>query len=348
MVEIIQKGKLAIRERAIIARSLAALILTESSIGRPLANLAHEIKNSRLKSTLLIISEEVKESSIALSIRKREQLFGSLFIEMVKIGESLGTLPTMLIRLAEYYDQQQNFYYAIIRKIRPPLIVLIGSICALISVMIFLIPGIIDKITTSAVPVPSVTGIALKIIVFFQGAFIPGMVLLPIFFCIALAGFYLNWFPFFEKIIWHIPLIGALMRHFRLERFFSALSTAISTGIPEKKAIGLAALESKSRSIIQILHPEKNLSSTETMETMSGHLEENNIIPPLIKETIQATDSISETGAVLKKVAAFYQETILSLLSSALIILQPLAVVVTGLVILTLLIALYLPFLGTV
>jgi general secretion pathway protein F len=346
MVETIQKGKLTIRERAIIARSLAALILTESSIGKPLADLAHGIKNIKVKSTLLIISEEVNESTIASAFTKKEQLFGSLFTETVKIGESLGTLPVLLIRLAEYYDQQLNLFHTVVRKIRPPLIMLMGSIGALISVTAFLIPGIIAKITTRVRPLPLATEMALKIIALFQEAIIPGIVILSIVFCLALAaGSSLNRFTFFEKIVWHFPLIGALIRYARLERFFSALSTAISNGIPEKKAIGLAALESESRSIIQILHPATYLSSTETLGTFSGHLVKNNIIPPLIKETIQATDSISETGAALKKVAAFYQETLLSLLSPALIILQPLAVIVTGLVILTLFIALYLPFL---
>jgi type IV pilus assembly protein PilC len=346
MIEKIQKGILTIRERAIIARSLAAVILTEPLIGKSLANLAQGIKNHRLKSTLLIISEEVKESSIASTITKREQLFGSLFTEMVKTGDSLGTLPAILIHLAEYYDQQKNFYHAITKKIRPPLIMLMGSIGALFSVMAFLIPGIIGKTTSLARPVPAVTEIALNIIVFFQGAAIPGSAFLLIVFCLALAtGFFLNGIPFFEKIVWNIPLIGTLIRHSRLERFFSALSTAISNGVSAEKALNLAALESKSNSIIRMLHLPNNLSATKMIGTMSGYLEKNKILPPLIKETIQATGSISETGAVLKKVATFYQETILSLLSPALIILQPLTVLVTGLVLLTLLIALYLPFL---
>jgi type II secretory pathway component PulF len=345
MVETILKGNLTTRERAIIARSIAALILSESSIERPLTNLSHGIKNKRLRLTLLFISEEVKRSSIVSAIIKNEKFFGAFFTEMVKIGDSIGTLPAMLIRLAEYFDQQQNICYTIEKKTVPPFIILTGSIGALISFLAFLIPGILQKIALSSAPRPSATEIALKTIAFFQEVFIPALILLPVFFCITLLStYFLMKFPSFEKIIWHIPLIGPLIRFFRLERFFSALSTAFLSGIPEKQALRLAVPESKSGSIIHLLQPETKLSSTETLSSLLGHLEKKNIIPPLIKETIQAAGSISTTGEVLKKIAVFYQETMMSRLSPALIFLQPLAVAVTGLAILTLLIALYLPF----
>ena len=345
MDEEIQKGTLTTKERAIIARSLAALILTESSIQRPLANLANGIKNLRLKSTLLIISEEVKESSVASTIIKREQLFGSLFTEMVKIGHSSGSLPVMLVRLAEYYDQQHTLFRTIVRKIRPPLIISATSIGALISVTAFLIPDIIDKIAATAVPVPAATGIALKTIALFQKAFVPSLIFLPIFFCLTLAvTLFLGRYSSYEKIIWHFPLIGEFIRISRLERFFSALSATVSNGIPEKKALCLSAHESHSRNIIHLLHSAAGRSSVETLEAISGHLEKQHILPPLLKETLRPAGSIYEKATVLKKMAAFYQEIMLSLISPALIILQPLSVMVTGLLILTLIIALYLPF----
>jgi type II secretory pathway component PulF len=348
MIQTIQKGKLPVKVRAMIARSLAALIITEPSIGKQLANLSHGIKNRRLRSTLLFISEEIKKSSVVTAIIKNERLFGTFFTEIVKIGDSMGTLPVMLIHLADYYDQHQNLFHCMIRKTVPPLIMLAGSVGALISLMALLVPVIIHKIATSPAHLPSATEFALKTIAHFQEAFIPGLILLPVFFCIALVSRYcLMRYPFFEKIVWHIPGIGALIRLSRLERFFSALSTALSNGIPEKHALLLSVHESKSRSFIQILHPVTDCSFTETLESLLGHLEKNDIIPPLIKETIQAADSSSGTGAVLKKVTVFYQETMMSLLNPALIILPPLTVAVTGLAILALLLALYLPFFAT-
>jgi type II secretory pathway component PulF len=343
---LIHTGTLSTKERAIFARSLAALILTESSIERSLANLANGVKSLRLKSTLLIISEEIKVSSVASAIIKKDKLFGSFFTEMVKMGDSSGTLPVVLVRLAEYYDQQLTFFQTIVRKIRPPLIMITGSIGALVSMMIFLIPGIIDKITSTAGPLPKATEFALHTLVFSQKAIVPGLILLLILCFLACALIaYLNRYSSFEKIIWHFPLIGEMIRITRLERFFRALSATFSNGIQEKNAIHLSAYESKSRSIIQLLRPTDTHSSVETLEVLSGHLERHSILPPLIKDSIRPGASISETGAAFRKVAVFYQEKMFSMLCPALILLQPLAVMVTGLLFLSLLLVLYLPFL---
>jgi type II secretory pathway component PulF len=335
-------GRLGDSELAGVARSLATLMAAGWPHEKILPAMAERTSQKQVRDALVQISKKTDNAhSLATTFSQWEELFGSLFCEMLRTGETRGTLPATLLRLAEFYEQQRYLTKTVVQKIRQPLLVIAVSIGAIVAVAAYLVSCASTTITVSSNRYVILT----EIISYLHSR--SALMLLSAFTLIVLvlSTGLLNTVRLrpFEKIGWGIPLLGSWVRKARLQRFFLSIATALMGGMTLEPSIKYAIMQSNSGLIRQAIIS-GNSGIPQRLDGLMALLESKKLISPLIKETLKDAGSLVEAGDLLKKIGRFYQESIISSVSAVVIILEPLIIAVTGLLALSLLLALYLPF----
>ncbi|MBN1128023.1 MAG: type II secretion system F family protein [Chitinispirillaceae bacterium] len=336
-------GQMTIRERSLIARSLAALIVSGSSYEKAFASIAEQTGSGALRSTLLRMHEELKKSDLVSLLKKQEKLFGSLFRTVIETGESTGTTVLSLLRLADYYDQQAHLKKTVTGKIGNSALITIGTIGALLFAAYFLLDRAEGNAVAETAQQNVITSIALAISTFilsFNGmVFLLLSAILPLLF---ITGIFMVRLTVLETVIWKIPLFGEWRRKNALQCFFLTLSLLLTGGVALESAIRCASAESRSGSLCRIFAL-LAASPPVTMNSLADLLESQKLIPYLVGKRLSESMPPTDNADLVKKTGLFYQEAIIQSASAAVIVLGPLLIAITGLLLFSLLAALYMP-----
>jgi type II secretory pathway component PulF len=333
-------GRISMKDRSLMARSLAAFIASGESHEKAFSSLAKGTNRSLLRSTLLHTSEELRKDELISVIKKKEFLFGSLFRTVIESGESSGTTVISLFHLAEFYDRQIQLEKTVFRKLFSTLVMTCGAIGALFTIAGILISTIGDKWLDFTAQLPVLRNVAVfssTSILNYNGM---GILLIVMLFTLL---FFLTLFtvriPIIEAGIWKLPLIGNWRRSATIQRFFLSLSLLLTGGMDLERAIQCSAAESRSGHLSRITEYLLAIKPV-SLNSMAKTLESYSIIPYLIEKKVTESTSPQSSGELFKKIGHFYQGVIVESTSAVAIVAGPLIIAVTGILIFSILIGL--------
>ncbi len=324
-------------------RQLSTLQDAGLPILRSLRILEGQSKPGPLKASLIGVIEDVESgNTLSEAMAKQPKAFDNLYVNMVKAGEAGGALEIILQRLAEFKERAQSLKRKVQGAMIYPVAVITVATCIVGFIMYWIIPKFKEIFNDFGVELPNMTIVLINMSDWVVNYFylIPAIpVGLWLFIKIVKknkTGAYIV-----DRISMKIPILGQIISKSTVARTCRTLGTLISSGVPILEALSIArdtAGNEVFRKAFDHIH-----QSIREGESMAVPLKETRIVDDLV---VNMVDVGEETGALdnmLYKVADMYDEEVAVLVDALINMLEPLMVVILGLIVGFIVIALFLP-----
>ncbi|MCX6827013.1 MAG: type II secretion system F family protein [candidate division Zixibacteria bacterium] len=281
-------------------------------------------------------------STLSEGLRRHPKIFDYLYVNMVEAGEMSGALDTILVRLALYREKAD----ALVRKVKGamvyPCVVAVVAIGVTTGMLTFIVPTFAKMFSGLGAELPKPTMIILALSHFLQANF-------P-FLIIGLIGGiigFIFWIrtesgrAIFDATLLKAPIFGNLARKSSVARFTRTLGTLLSSGVSILDALEITAKTAGNVVIANAI--KKSVLSIAEGETITAPLKETGVFPPMVTQMISVGEKTGGLDEMLQKIADFYDEEVDQAVSSLTSVIEPVIIVIMGMVIGCILIAMYLP-----
>lgn len=339
--EAIYKGKAGFFRRPDISllpsttRQLSTLLSSGVTLMEALSSISEENKGF-WKTMLVDIKERVEAgSSFSKALEEYENIFPEFYVNMVAAGEASGTLDKVLIRMADFLEDQDNLK----SKVRTSMVYPVFMICVGFVVLSFLFTFVIPKITKIFKDTGSALPLITTILIFVSDIFQRYWWLLI---GLILGGFYgLRRMKeknalFIDGLILRMP--GNVLQSLYFGRFTRTLGFLLEGGLPVLKALDLAA-KSIGNEVIEarVLEAGKRVAEG---ARLSASLEG---FPPVLLQLISTGEKSGQLVEILGNAADSYEEEFSRRVHKALSLLEPGMILVMGFVVGLIVLAILLP-----
>jgi len=339
-----RQGTVGTRELSQFSRQLASLICSGVALLQALEVIAQSSSNPALVSLLGALKTDIGAgSSLADALRRHPQCFDALHCNLVAAGEQSGSLETVLEQVASLQEQRQALRSRLKKAMTYPLIVLLTGLGVSSLLLLEVVPQFQAMFSGFGAQLPAFTRAVIGLSAWFEQYFF--WLLL----CVAGSAWSLcqayRRQPAFRLrclgLALKLPVVGDLLSHAALARFARTLSTSFAAGVPLVEALGPVAGACGNPLYEQaVLRLRKDLASGQSLsQAMAGS--------PLFPRLMQQMCLVGETGGTLDdmlgRVASHYESAVERLLDSLASLLEPLIVLILGLLVGSLVIAMYLP-----
>jgi len=336
-------GRPGTTDLALFARQMHSITKAGLPLLRGMRGLAQSTHNPMLRDALHDVLNSLESGrDLASSLARHPDIFPPLFLSMVRVGESTGTLDNAFLRLTEYLSQDQDVQDRVKAAIRYPIIVLCVIALAVAVITVFVIPNFapLFRVLGNDVPWPTRVIMGASSFVRGHGVALLGLALLGV---VAVR----RWIATPEgRYAWdrhrlRIPVIGTLLHQSVLARVTRSLSIAIAAGLPMIQALTLlsrsAGNEYLARRLLMIRNGVERGDSLGRAATAAG------VFPPLVLQMIQVGEETGELTNLLDEVSGFYQREVDYRLRNLTSMIEPLLIVAVGGIVLILALGVFLP-----
>jgi len=149
-----------------------------------------------------------------------------------------------------------------------------------------------------------------------------------------------------DNFLLHLPIIGMLLRKIAVARFTRTLGTLITSGVPILEGLNITARTSGNRVVEEALY--KVRKSIEEGRTIVDPLRESGVFPNMVTQMIGVGEATGAMDAMLQKIADFYEDEVDAATKDLLTLLEPVMIVLLGIMIGGVVVSLYLPLFSMV
>lgn len=339
--------KVTIGDLTLFSRQLAAMIGAGIPVTRALATLSRQTVNPTLRSALESIARNVEGGmSLTDAFSAYPKIFSGLYVSMLKAGEVGGTLENSLLRLSEQLQKEKTLNDEFKSALSYPKYISIFAVVIFIAMLVFMVP-VFKSIIPKSAELPAITQFIFKISDSIRAHYYVWLgAVIFIILCIILFAKSKAGHQLWEKHKLTMPIFGRLTLKTVVARFTRTLSTLLEGGIPVVQALESAGPTSGSDVIAKTV----TLAAKQIEEgkSIASTLEESGMFPPMVTHMIAVGEESGSLPELLSKVADFYEQEVTIETKGLQSMIQPIALVLIGILIGGMLIALYLPMFTSV
>lgn len=342
-IEIYLGAKVKSVELSRFTRQFATMIEAGLPLVQCLEILASQTQNKYFGRAINEIRDSVAGgSTLAAALGKHKEIFDELYVNMVEAGEIGGALETILKRLADYREKTDRLKRKVKGAMVYPAIISIVAVGVTVIMLTFIVPIFAGMFEGLGAELPKPTQIVMDIsdmlkhnFLFIIGFIVAFIVTYKLLGKNPKTRFYL------DKVKLAVPMIGMLIKKTAISRFTRTLGTLLKSGVNLIDALGITG-KASGNLVLQrsIQHAMISISEGETITTP---LEESKVFPPMVLQMIGVGEKTGNLDAMLEKIAQFYDEEVDAAVETLTAMIEPVIIVVMGVVIGGLLIAMYLP-----
>jgi type IV pilus assembly protein PilC len=300
--------------------------------------------NPAVARLLMSIKTDVETgSSLAAAFRKFPLHFDALFCNLVAAGEQAGILETLLDRLATYKEKILAIKSKIKSALFYPIAVIVVAFIIMAVIMIFVIPAFKSVFTSFGADLPAPTLLVMGISDFFVHYW---YIIFPAIIG-GVWGFLELWkrsIPvqiFMDRWSLRVPVFGDLIRKSTIARWTRTLSTMFAAGVPLVEALDSVGGASGNYVYFQATKEIQRKVSSGTSLTTS--MQESNVFPNMVVQMVSIGEESGALDAMLGKVADFFEAEVDDAVEALSSLMEPMIMVVLGVLIGGMVIAMYLP-----
>jgi type IV pilus assembly protein PilC len=332
------------KELAIFTRQFSVMIDAGLPLVQCLEILAGQQDNKSFQKILNSVRASVEGgATLSASMKAHEKVFDPLYYNMVEAGETGGILDTILQRLSTYIEKNVKLKRAVRSAMIYPIAVL-GIAAGVIVLLLWkVVPIFITLFNGLGAELPLPTRVVIGLSNFVGSYY--GLLLLVFFIAFGFAVKFWYGTPqgrmALDTVVLRIPIIGMVMRKIAVARFTRTLGTLISSGVPILEGLDITARTSGNAVI------EKAISSTrkavEAGRSLVDPLKETDVFPGMVTQMIGVGEQTGAMDAMLSKIADFYEDEVDAAVKDLLTAIEPIMIVVLGVVVGGVVISMYLP-----
>jgi len=337
------KSKVKNKDIVIMTRQIATLLEANTSIIDALKIIADQTNNKDLITILYNLREDVIQGKrLGQSMMKYPGVFDNTYSSLVTAGDSSGNLDTIFNKLADYLEESASIRQKVISALTYPFILIGFSIIVIVSLLVFVLPQVINQFIKAGAELPLITKLLLGLS---NNIFIILFIILAIY--IGLALLYKRFISeennhiSAHKRFLKIPLIGNFILTSEIERFSSTMALIMESGTNLDTALDESAKVFNNKYLNSLIIEAKN-------DVIQGKdfiysLKQTNIFPDIF---IQLISSGYKSGNLIKmfhKSSSFLKNEIETKRSIFLSLLEPLVIIFMGGFIMLIVLAILIP-----
>ncbi len=338
------KGKITDKDITLFTRQLATMMKAGVPLLQAFDIVGKGHSNPAVAKLLGDIKADVETgSSLSASFRKYPLYFDSLFCNLVGAGEQAGILDSLLDRLATYKEKIMAIKGKIKSALFYPISIIVVAFVIVAVIMIFVIPAFKELFDGFGAELPAPTLIVMAMSEFFVNWW------WAIFGSIG-GGL---WFFFYtwkrsekmqstmDRLVLKLPVFGDVIRKATIARFSRTLSTMFAAGVPLVEALDSVAGASGNRVYYDATKRIQSEISTGTSLTVA--MQNADVFPNMVLQMTAIGEESGALDSMLSKVADFYEGEVDDAVDALASLMEPMIMVVLGVLIGGLVIAMYLP-----
>jgi len=342
-IPFLQTQKVKLKDLAIYSRQLSVLIDAELPLIQSLNILAEQTKNKYFKRVIREIREDVEAgSTLNQAKRKYPKVFDDLYCNLVASGEQSGSLDIMLRRLAEYLEKIVKLRAQVRQAMIYPSAVLSFAVLVVIFMLWKIIPVFASIFIELGAELPFLTAFVVAL-----SNFVEKNILFLAVGLVAVIVLFRYWRKtpagrrVVDRFLLRMPLFGKLFEKVGLSRVTRTLSTLLSGGVPMLESLKITSTTAGNVIV------EDNIMQARTMvaegTSMTDALREKGRFPFMLIQMVGVGEATGTLDEMLTKLADFYDEEVETSVASLLSIMEPILLIVVGLIVGSIVVSMYLP-----
>ncbi len=338
------RKRLSGKQLTLFTRQLATLVQV-SPLEEALRTIARQSEQEQVQRILLAVHGAVLEGRRLSEAMAREPAsFPPLYRAMVSAGESSGTLPHILERLANLLERQAVVRGKVLSALAYPIVLSIVATFVVFALMVFVVPKVVEQFEDVGQELPLLTRIVIALSEFLASWWWAlALVLAAI---VLIAGRALRDEALrlsFDTSLLRMPLLGRLLRDLHAARMARTLSTMIASRLPLLEGLKLTTQTVHNRALRAA-----SADITESIRTggsLSAALRRASIFPPLLVYLAASGEASGKLDVMLERAADYLEREFDSFTSTALSLLEPAIIVIMGGIVALIVLSILLPIL---
>ncbi len=337
--------KIKLDDLVIFSRQLATMVDAGIPLMQSLDALQEQIEHSAFKKVIAGIRDDIETgNSLSQSFSKHPQIFDTLYINMVKAGESSGMLNIILERISNYLEKSISLQRKIKSAMIYPAIVISMAIIITTFLLVKVVPtfsNIFDMLGQD-LPLPT------KILILVSNMLRKGLIYVvgALFLISIVVNRYIRSEQgrlAFDSLKLRLPVVGQLFKKVAVSRFSRTLATLIQSGVPILASLEIVGRTSGNKVIEIAVNNVRN--NVREGESIAQPLIRSGVFPPMVTRMIAVGEQTGELEKMLSKISDFYDEQVETAISGLTSMIEPLIIAFLGIVVGGIVVALFLPIL---
>lgn len=341
--ELLGFSVISLDELIVFCRQMYALVRSGVPILRAINGMAESSTSPKLRIALTDIASQL-EGGYALSsaLNKHPKIFSPLFISLVHVGENTGQLDGSFIKLASYFEREQDTRKRIKTALRYPSFVLAAIAIAMVILNIFVIPTFANMFAKLGADLPIATKILISSSNFFLNYW-PHMLVASIFAFFGIRhylkterGMYL-----WDRLKTKLPIVGSIIERSILSRFSHSFSIVLKAGVPLTSGLTLV-----SDAVDNTYMREKILAMRGGIESGDSLLRSANsskLFTPLVLQMVAVGEETGRVDELLEEVGDYYEREVDYELSTLTARIEPIMIAIVAGMVLILALGIFTP-----
>lgn len=336
---------IGLKDLAIFSRQFATMINSGLSLVRTLSILEQQSTNKRLKDIVAQVRVDVEGGRpLSDAMARHPKAFSSLFVNMVKAGETGGVLDEVLERIATYLEKEQALRSKIKSAMVYPVLLSMAALGGLFFMTIVILPqfeNLFKELGGSGqLPLPTQIAMASSVAIrrywyMVMGAMVVGSVVLRRYLQTPAGR------ARYDRFKLKMPVLGELNRKIVVARFTRTLGTLIASGVPIMQSLEVVAKAIDNVVIGEAVEAVR--SSIREGQTIAIPLQFSGVFPPMVVQMAKVGEETGALEQMLQKVADFYDVEVETMVASLTSMLEPILIIFMGVIVGAMVISLYLP-----
>lgn len=331
------------QDLAIITRQLATLLQAGLALDTALATISEQLEQPSLARILTRVRDDVVQGeSLHVSLGRQENLFPPLYLSMVQVGESSGTLDQVLERLADFLEDQEQLRGKVRAALAYPVLMGVVGVGVLIFLVTFVLPKVTRMIEDLDQELPFATRALIGLSDLLQNY---GWLILLL---VAVGVWFGRRWASSEKgkirlhgWLLRVPLFGRINLLITTARLSRTLATLLQNGVPLLKALEI------SRNLVQnrVLQDVLETTTTEVREgaSLAEPLRRTAIFPSMVPQMVAVGEKSGDLEGMLFRIADAYERQVELTITGMLSLLEPVMILVMGVLVGGIVMAILLP-----
>jgi type IV pilus assembly protein PilC len=342
-------AKVTAHDVMLFTRQFATMIDAGLPIVQGLEILSQQSESKTFRNIIRAIKQDVEGGfTLADALKKHPKAFDDLYVNMVAAGEVGGVLNTILNRIAMFIEKSNKLKKKVKGAMIYPCTIVVVAVAVVTILLLYVIPVFAELYGGMGKALPAPTQITINLSNWFRAYFFY-MVAVLVGIGVALRMYHKT--PqgkmTIDGILLKTPIIGDLLRKVAVARFSQNMSILLTSGVPILDGLAITA-KTAGNKVVEKAIMDARVSISQG-KTVAEPLTESKIFPPMVCQMVAIGENTGALDAMLKKVADFYEEEVDNSVANLTSLMEPMIMVVLGVILGGLVISMYLPIfqLGT-
>lgn len=321
-------------EKTTFTLNLAVMIGAGLSLNRALEVLAKQTKNAKFKKAILETAADVaKGSTFGDALDKQRSVFNELYVNMIRTAETAGNLEEVLKLLASQMKKEHELISRVRGAMVYPAVIIVAMLGIGALMMVVIVPKLADSFKEMGVELPWTTKLVIGFSNFLISYWYIFLLFIAIFvFTLRIAVKTKKGKRIIDFILLKTPIFGSLTKKINSARFARTLSSLIASGVAVVKAFEILSntltnhyySASLKDTAVEI---QKGKKIFETLEKYP------HLYPPMVTEMVAVGEETGALSDILEKLSVFFEEDVDNTTKSLSTIIEPLLMIVIGVVV---------------